>query len=134
MKILIDNGHGSETPGKRSPDGELREYKWNRDVGGWSIYTTKGITLADQLAESIWNAANRTFKEPLTTRSYSTSPLGHDFEAEFYILMHTYCPAVLIENFFMDNKQDCAYLQTDEGKATCAEVAIEGIKAFMAAQ
>ena len=195
MKILIDNGHGSETPGKRSPDGELREYKWNRDVAnmicdllqaegydaqllvpetndisladrcaranrydkrktvlasvhvnassadgkwgrarGWSIYTTKGITLADQLAESIWNAANRTFKEPLTTRSYSTSPLGHDFEAEFYILMHTYCPAVLIENFFMDNKQDCAYLQTDEGKATCAEVAIEGIKAFMAAQ
>lgn len=24
MKILIDNGHGIETPGKRSPDGILR--------------------------------------------------------------------------------------------------------------
>lgn len=30
MKILIDNGHGLETPGKRSPDGRLREYAWNR--------------------------------------------------------------------------------------------------------
>jgi len=30
MKILIDNGHGVETPGKRSPDGVLREYAWNR--------------------------------------------------------------------------------------------------------
>lgn len=26
MKILIDNGHGENTPGKRSPDGSLREY------------------------------------------------------------------------------------------------------------
>ena len=30
MKILIDNGHGVDTPGKRSPDGKLREYAWNR--------------------------------------------------------------------------------------------------------
>ena len=26
MKVLIDNGHGENTPGKRSPDGRLREY------------------------------------------------------------------------------------------------------------
>ena len=32
MKILIDNGHGSDTPGKRSPDGTLREYAWAREV------------------------------------------------------------------------------------------------------
>lgn len=30
--VLIDNGHGSETPGKRSPDGLLREYAWTRAV------------------------------------------------------------------------------------------------------
>lgn len=30
MKILIDNGHGRETPGKRSPDGRLLEYAQNR--------------------------------------------------------------------------------------------------------
>lgn len=30
--ILIDNGHGGETPGKCSPDGRLREYAWTRDI------------------------------------------------------------------------------------------------------
>lgn len=32
MRILIDNGHGAETPGKRSPDGSFREYRWTRDI------------------------------------------------------------------------------------------------------
>lgn len=32
MIVLIDNGHGRETPGKRSPDGRLREYAWTREV------------------------------------------------------------------------------------------------------
>ena len=32
MKILIDNGHGVETPGKRSPDGRLREYAYTREI------------------------------------------------------------------------------------------------------
>lgn len=31
MKILIDNGHGDNTPGKCSPDGRLREYAWSRE-------------------------------------------------------------------------------------------------------
>ncbi len=30
MKILIDNGHGIDTKGKRSPDGRLLEYAQNR--------------------------------------------------------------------------------------------------------
>lgn len=30
--ILIDNGHGSNTPGKMSPDGALKEWKWTREV------------------------------------------------------------------------------------------------------
>lgn len=34
MKILIDNGHGRETPGKRSPDGRLREYAYTREIAG----------------------------------------------------------------------------------------------------
>lgn len=32
MKILIDNGHGVETAGKRSPDGRLREYAYAREI------------------------------------------------------------------------------------------------------
>ena len=32
MIVLLDNGHGIETPGKRSPDGRLREYKYTREI------------------------------------------------------------------------------------------------------
>mgnify|MGYP001350294835 CR=1 FL=1 len=32
MKIVIDAGHGPDTPGKRSPDGSLREYQFNSAV------------------------------------------------------------------------------------------------------
>lgn len=32
MKILIDNGHGEDTAGKRSPDGSLREYAYAREI------------------------------------------------------------------------------------------------------
>lgn len=192
MIILIDNGHGAETKGKRSPDGTLLEYKWAREVAcmvcdllqadgydarllvpetrdvpladrcrrangydkrntilvsihvnaagdgkrwmgarGWSIYTTKGITAADTLAECIWNSAKKTFRSPLTVRAYSNSKLGRDYEENFYILLHSYCPAVLIENFFQDNKEDVAYLKTIAGKAACAEVIVGGIKDYL---
>lgn len=32
MKILIDNGHGENTSGKRSPDGRFREYLYTREI------------------------------------------------------------------------------------------------------
>ena len=32
MTIFIDNRHGSDTPGKRSPDGLFREYSYTREI------------------------------------------------------------------------------------------------------
>lgn len=32
MLVLIDNGHGAETAGKRSPDGRLREWRYTREI------------------------------------------------------------------------------------------------------
>ena len=32
MIILIDNGHGVNTPGKCSPDGLFREYRYTREI------------------------------------------------------------------------------------------------------
>lgn len=32
MKILLDNGHGNNTPGKRSPDGRLMEWAFAREL------------------------------------------------------------------------------------------------------
>lgn len=30
--VILDNGHGEDTPGKRSPDGKLREYQFCREI------------------------------------------------------------------------------------------------------
>lgn len=45
MKVLIDNGHGENTPGKRSPDGRLREWSYTRKIADRVIteLRTKGI-------------------------------------------------------------------------------------------
>ena len=41
MVILIDNGHGKDTAGKRSPDGRLLEYQYAREI-------------AQRLAKELW--------------------------------------------------------------------------------
>lgn len=98
---------------------------------GWSIYTSRGITEADILAECIYQSAKKTFKYPQTIRTNSNLSFGHDFEENFYILRNSRCPAVLIENFFQDNKEDVKYLKTNKGKAECAEVIVLGIKDYL---
>ena len=37
MKVLIDNGHGENTPGKRSPDGRLREWAYSREIANMVV-------------------------------------------------------------------------------------------------
>lgn len=41
MKILIDNGHGVDTKGKRSPDGRLLKYAENRLLAGRIVSALK---------------------------------------------------------------------------------------------
>lgn len=36
--ILVDNGHGSNTPGKRSPDGKLMEASYTREIASKVVY------------------------------------------------------------------------------------------------
>jgi len=48
----------------------------------------------------------------------------------FYILKHTKCPAVLTENFFMDNVDDVRFLESREGKNALTLLHIEGIREY----
>ena len=41
MKILIDNGHGIQTSGKRSPDGKLLEYSYTREIANQVVSELK---------------------------------------------------------------------------------------------
>lgn len=190
MRILIDNGHGENTPGKRSPDGLLREYAYTRDIAdevvheltklgytaervvkenmdvplserarrvneecgrfgaknvllvsihcnaagngrewmnarGWSAYTSKGRTKSDDLAECLYNAADRHLTGQKIRRDNSDG--DSDFEENFYILLRTKCAAVLTENMFQDNKDDVSFLLSDNGKRAIVSTHIDGI-------
>lgn len=189
MKILIDNGHGENTLGKRSPDGKFREYKYAREIAkeivkeliilgydaeriviedkdislservrrvnkicdeigknnvifvsvhcnaasngewakarGWSAFTSKGNTKSDILAEHIYEEAEKQFVgHKIRTDKQDNDK---DWEENFYVLKNTKCPAVLTENFFMDNKEDVAYLISDEGKKSIVDTHVYGI-------
>lgn len=100
---------------------------------GWSIYTTKGETKADALADHIHAVARNEFKAPLKVRTNFDKYLQRDFEENFYILKNTKCPAMLVENFFQDNKDDVAYLKSDKGKGQCIHVITQGIENYITA-
>lgn len=42
MLILIDNGHGKDTPGKQSPDRRLKEYAYTREIARLVVNELKG--------------------------------------------------------------------------------------------
>lgn len=198
MKILIDNGHGINTPGKRSPDGEFREYRYARTIAaavvaslrekgynasllvpededislkaraqrvnricdeygkdkvillsihcnaagngeewmkarGWCAYTTKGITQSDVLANCLYLAAEEIFTKDkgLTVRKYKDIMYEKDWEENFYLLKYPECPAVLTENFFMDNEDDVRYLISKAGRKDIVRVHVEGIEKYL---
>ena len=190
MKVLIDAGHGIDTPGKRSPDGSFLEYLWNRQVAdlileglvsagidaslvvtetndvtlrnrvnrvnticnrvgasnvllvsvhanaagngsawmnarGWSCYTSKGKTKSDQVAECLYDAFEEEFQDRKIRKDMSDG--DRDWEENFYVLQKSKCPAVLLENFFYDNREECAWMLQEETKKRIASAAVKGI-------
>lgn len=92
---------------------------------GWECYTTPGTTKSDTLATCLYKAAEQIFKGMRIRRDMSDG--DSDKEANFYVIKNTKCPAVLTENFFYDNKEDLAFLQSDEGKKQIIEAHVRGI-------
>lgn len=102
--------------------------KW-MNATGWSCYTCKGQTESDRLADCLYKAAEQILKNQVICTDYARDG-DPDWEENFYILRHSLCPAVLVEQFFMDNKKDFAYLISDEGKRNLIDVIVGGIGAF----
>lgn len=92
---------------------------------GWEAYTTKGKTKSDVLAEFLYKRAEQNLKGRKIRKD--TTDGDSDKEADFYIIKKAKCPAVLTENFFYDNKDDLAYLTSDEGLHAVERTHVEGI-------
>ena len=155
MKILIDNGHGIDTKGKRSPDGRLLEYAQNRLLAGRivSALQARGLDASLLVPEetdiSLPERCRRVNewclqlgKDNVLLISIHCNAAGQclrtdytdadpDQEADFYLLRHTICPAVLTENFFMDNHADCDFLLSPEGQQALVDLHVDGIIRYL---
>lgn len=120
--------------------------KW-KSAGGWCAYTSPGQTEADILATHLYNAAQTALagyiedfpirkangdydskQQPIRTDYSDGDP---DYEARFYILMHTQCPAVLTESLFQDNKADCDFLLSTEGHNAIVNLHVNGVESYI---
>ena len=97
-----------------------------RQPQGWSAYTT-----IDLLASKLYEAAEANFPERRIRKDFSDGDA--DFEASFYIIRHTVMPAVLTENFMMDNVEDAAFLLSEKGKTAIIKTHIDGINRYFIA-
>ena len=116
--------------------------KWHT-AGGFTVWTSVGQTKSDILAECIYKRAfvNMTEYSKLITQgkkmgcydqkqqAFRTdkSDGDNDKETNFYVLKNTYCPAVLVECMFQDNKCDVEYLLSDVGRHEITRTLLEGI-------
>ena len=102
--------------------------KW-LNATGWSVYTCKGQTASDMLAECLCQAAIKNF--PGRRIRIDMSDGDMDWEEGFYILRKSLCVAVLTENFFMDSRSDLEYLQSRAGKQAIIDTHVEGIIEYL---
>ena len=183
MIIFLDNGHGVETTGKRSPDGVLREYKYTREIAnevakrlqakgyrvilvtpeqedtiipiranrvnrykgnkallvsihldafddkpwtdahGWSVRIAPNASQNSKLLADIFHKHVEKrgwfIKHQYPDKSYWVQNLG--------ILRRSFCPAILTENLFQNNRQDYEYLLSDEGREAVITLHVDAI-------
>lgn len=196
MVILIDNGHGSDTKGKCSPDGKLKEYAWARSIAkrvcerlksmGYDAqlltpeetdtplntrisranaicnrYGAKNVLLVsihnNAAGNGTWSAAkgfsvfvsknssanSKKCAAFFTDEAISRKLMGNrSIPAEKYwtwnwttsdiaILKGSNCPAVLTENGFMDNRDECAYLLSEAGKLQYTDLHVAAIVKYI---
>ena len=82
---------------------------------GFEVFTTPGETRSDSIATIFGQAFKAEFPEQTLREDYTDGDL--DKERRFYILRKTNMPAILTENFFMDNIKDFqSFLNTTEGR------------------
>lgn len=98
--------------------------KW-MSAQGWSCYTSKGETKSDLIAECLYDAFETEFAEKKIRKDMSDG--DRDWEENFYVLQKSKCAAVLLENFFYDNRDECAWLLKDETKERIADAIVKGI-------
>ncbi|MCF6184235.1 MAG: N-acetylmuramoyl-L-alanine amidase [Bacteroidales bacterium] len=94
---------------------------------GVEIFTSPGETKSDKIATVFGEEFKRTFPDKKLRTDYRDGDL--DKEAKFTIIYKTRMPAILTENFFMDNEAECKdILMTDYGRRAIVQYHVNAIK------
>jgi len=80
---------------------------------GFEVYTSKGETKSDIIAEYYMEAMAEEFPDKAARTDLSDG--DKDKEANFYVLKNTTMPAILTESFFMDRREDAELMMSYEG-------------------
>ena len=97
---------------------------------GWAVYTTHGQNNSDKLAECLWEVANETFPLYGKRLRKDRSDGDSDYEYEFTVIKKANMPAVLTENFFYTNVDDCNFMLSEDGMDAIVDVHVLGIKKY----
>ena len=97
-----------------------------RTARGFAVYVARQCSEASRrLAKSLCDTAIA-----MGLRGNRSIPKEHYWQANFYVIKNTHCPAVLTENLFQDNREDVEFLMSVEGKAKIVELHRKCIKAY----
>lgn len=93
---------------------------------GLEIFTSKGQNKSDKVANIFCEVYKKHFPEyPFRSDKADGDA---DKEADFYVLRKTDCPALLIENFFFDNRHEAELLLSEEGQRQIASCILDCIE------
>ena len=96
---------------------------------GWEIYTSPGETKSDEIATEFFNVAKKYLSGFRMRADHSDG--DPDKESKFYILVNTNCPAILTENLFFDNEDECKFMLSDIGREVIADMHVKAIVNFL---
>jgi len=100
--------------------------EWHKATG-WTVWVyTKASQASKDLAQDLYMHV-----DAFGLKGNRSVPKEHYWQANFKVLRSTNCPAVLTENMFMNNKADCDYLLSEEGKQDIIDLHIAGLCKYM---
>ena len=129
MVILIDNGHGENTAGKRSPDGRLREYKYAREIAAEIV---KRLKTMDYNAQQLVTEDNDI---SLSVRCKRVNDICKHFGASNVLVVSVHCNAAGADGKWHDARgwQACVSLNASAKSKQLASylfdaAQVEGLK------
>ena len=99
---------------------------WQKPNGWCEFVYTKASSASKRLAQCLYDEA-----EKKGLKGNRSVPPERYWTANFYVLKHTNCPAVLTENLFYDNHNDYLYLCSEKGREEIIDLHIKGIVRYI---